>query len=471
MRLMKWPIRRLLEAASLAGVYALVLFFAAPARAQGADPRPQWMKDSVFISNRYVGIWEYWTSGNVTKFEIWGIDGDPEDQFDDFAFFLDPKDPTKYGIPWGNSRLFGAPHPPYGITNPDQTPYCNEVTIRFDDPGNANAVKDVAFPGGGTQMISPPVVSLPRGQGWYAPYRFENGDIEITQKLQFARDLVRIEFVVKNVGGTARRVGLRLLLDPYINYWGDTEHFFIPETRAQPDEEIDYGFKTGTTTPPRSSHIPREWLMFEKESAPDPHYAVKGILTGNGATTPTRFAFVNSLNLFPQGAVWDYPIDTPMKFRISDMATVLWWDPIPVPARTTTSFVTYAGVGVASHTMSNAYLRAQRTFSDETQGYIAAVQAPFAMPLRNGNSDRDAAGAPLVSKVTAYVQNEYHVTALPGAFAFIDLPEGLKLSGDGEQSRRLDLGDIALVGSGFGADEGSGNWTIRPPGPTPVCSR
>src|SRR5581483_10728256 len=112
-----------------------------------------------------------------------------------------------------------------------------------------------------------------------------------------------------------------------------------------------------------------------------------------------------------------------------------------------------AGMGVAEHGMSNAYLAHHALPpSDQsslyTQGYIGAVQTPFAIPLVGGKAETTTL------PVYAYMQNEYHdaspilggIPSLPGAFAFVEPPVGLELS-DSTQSQRLSFGNIPSLGS------------------------
>lgn len=455
-----------------AGIAAVALLFGA-APAARAQQIPQWIQDSVNTANRYLMLWQYFRSGEVTKWDLWTVDGNPEDPRDNFRFFFNTQ--GNLTVPWG-TRLFSSPHPPYTDQNPDQRPYANLVTIRVNNVGGTGFT-DLAYPGNGTPIFGPPTPPLPQGQGFFAPYLFENGTLEVNQKLQFARDLLRVEFVVRNRGTVRRMVGIRALIDPYVDWWSNFSpllgyvvaepcvSIFLPRTRQRLTYETDFGLPTGTTTPPRVVSIPDEWEIFDDEGA-DPVFVAKGILSGNGATRPTRVVFCNTLNLFPpagQANGWDYNVDNPMELRISDIGVLIYWDPVDIGPGEQRSFVTYCGMGVASHGMSNAYqLAAALNPSDvQTQGYIGAVQAPFALPLLDGNVDIDLSGSPMTHKVTAYVQNMYHISNLPNAFAFLDLPAGLKLLPE-TQSQRISLGNLAAVGRS--GDEGSGSWQIQATG-------
>jgi hypothetical protein len=441
---------------------------------------PQWLQDSALVTNRYLQIYTYERGTDTTRFDIWTNGGDPEnanDNFNGYFSTIDNNGNFTYVRPWG-TRLFSSWHPPGG-TNFDTRPYANDVTVRVRDTTAASGFQDFEFPEGGNAVFGPPSPTLPKLQGFFAPIRFLNGELEITQKLQFARDLVRIEYVVKNLGGTQREVGIRLLLDPYPDLWnGITTSMFLPESR----DRIFYEQQFGKTLGPiqqfpivPKTQIPKEWILFDDDEGPNPDFIAKGILDGNGATRPDRFHIVNSLNVFPQTGTWLYPNPgvNPQELRISDIATLLYWDPKPVAAGRSITFVTYAGLGVADHVMSPAYLATQQQaildplrFGD-TGGYVGAAQAPFALPLLDGNSDVDLVGAPLRSSLALYMQNMFQITNMPNAFAFVELPDGLKFSDDPEElgvrARRVDLGSLGALGTGVN-EEGIGRVDLQATG-------
>lgn len=465
--------------AGLAVLACLVpLLVSRPAAAQ-TTTFPAWINDSFVVGNRYLVLWSYFRNADITKFDIWNELGDPDNQFDDFFYVvtIDAMGNRTLVSPWG-SRLFSAPHPPFTVASPDTRPYCNGVIVRVVDPMATSGFNDLLFPDGFTAVYGPPVIDMPRAQGFYSPWRNVALGLEVNQKLQFARDLVRVEYVVKNTGQTARQVGLRLLLDPFVDYGfyrtdftnpDPTKSMFFPETRDRVFYETDFGQRTGTPVRPRNPAIPAEWQLFDDDEGPNPNFIAKGILTGNGATTPTRFSVVNTLNIFnPLTNQWDYTQSgqNPQELRISDIGTLLYWDPVPIAAGQTRSFVTYGGVGVASHVMSNAYLRAQAADPNlnETQGYIGAVQTPFAIPLADGNADIDLAGLPAFAPLTCYMQNMYHISGVSNAFAFVELPDGLQFEGEAPtlRAKRVDLGNLSPVG--LGVDEGVGRIGIQATG-------
>ena len=149
---------------------------------------------------------------------------------------------------------------------------------------------------------------------------------------------------------------------------------------------------------------------------------------------------------------------------------MIYWKPVNIPPGGTYSFITFAGMGVADHAMSDAYQLTQGSVTpagETQQGFIAAAQTPFALPLIKGDADSvlNADGvtrSPLDYTLTAYVQNEWQFS-MASTFAFVQLPPGLQFAADNpNQQNRLSTGSLGAVGSGL--DEGSANWSIQPTG-------
>jgi hypothetical protein len=469
---MKEVCRKLARIAAVGCLVVAGMFSMRAALGQASNV-PAWSEDVFTVENKYLTLWGYFRDENVTAFDLWtGAQGDPHNPNDNFYIFLIDEGndgDLDWVSPWG-PRLFSAPHPPSG-QNADQRPYGNTATIRVDDPAETDGFRELAFPDDGAAIYGPPTPTLPLGQGYFAPYRYEGGTLIVNQKLQFARDLLRVQYDVSNVGGTARRVGVRALLDPFIDYGVDridftnpepTKSIFLPKTRDRIFFEQDWGQRTGTPTTPRNGIVPDEWEMYDDDEGFNPNMIVKGYLRGLGATTPTRFAVVNSLNgFYPTGQKWDYRTDglngQGQELRISDIATLIYWDPVLVPAGSTKSFVTYIGLGVANHGVSDAYLATQQPGVLEPQGFVAAVQTPFSLPLVNGNADTQT------SYVDGSIQNVFRF-ATPANFAFVELPDGLKFAdAAGAQTQKIELGSIAGVGSGFN-DEATATWTVQATG-------
>lgn len=433
---------------------------------------PTWMVDSGVtglspggpLFSRYLVLWQYFRGNDTTRFNLWTFIGDPLNPNDDYfeiGFFDTNQTTFTLECPWG-SRLFSSERPTdcvvgaNGRTSGDDRPIANDLSLLVEDSASMTGFTILRYPEGGTATLAPPVATTFLGQGYYAPYVMPTNaptaagvDLLVTQKTQFARDLLRYEVIVQNRGGSARRVGARLLLDCYVDEWGPTRSVFIPKTRERIFFEKEF---TGAA-------VPEEWEMYDDDEGPSPIFIAKGLLVGNGATRPSKVIFGNTLQMIPYVAAtanaWDYTPDPNFELRLSDIGCLVYWDPVSIPGGQSRSFVTYVGVGAASHGMSDFY---QVTPSGQlnSQGFIGALQTPYAMPLVNGDADLTNA------TFTAYLQNQNLIGA-PGGFAFLELPDGLKFSDSAPtQSPRVDLGHVAALGDAL--DEKSGSWTIQATG-------
>lgn len=429
---------------------------------------PQWMRDSVTASNSYITLWEYWRGGMESRFNIWTQTGDPLNTADDFFYIYrtDAQGNITLQCPWG-SRLFSQERPTpcvagaNGTTTGDDRPWANVLTLKVEDSSATSGYSYYLYPEDGRANFGPPVIDLPNGQGFFAPYTMPSAaptasgvNLVVNQKTQFARDLVRYEVVVKNNGGSARRVGARVLIATYVDNWGLTKSIFIPKTRERVLFEKEY----------RNAFVPDEWEIYDDDEGPNPTYVAKGILRGNGATSPSRVIFGNMLDMIPVAlanaqTTYDWTVRPELELRISDIGEMIYWDPVSIPAGQSRSFVTYVGMGVASHAMSDTYISTQgsvATAQQQAQGFVGAVQAPFALPLIDGDADT------IEHTVTSYIQNEW-AFSMQNTFAYIQLPDGLRF-GDSNpsQDQRKVIGYLGSVGSGL--DEGSGSWTVQATG-------
>ena len=453
---------------AMAAVTLGLAAIAAPAVRAQTTTFPQWMLDSVSLSNTYITLWEYWRGGQETRFNLWTQTGDPLNLNDDFFYVyrVDTNGNRTIQCTWG-SQLFSAERPTIcvaqanGTTTGDARPIANILTLKVEDNSSTTGYTNMLYPEDGTANFGPPVIDLPESQGFFAPYTMPSAaptasgvDLVVNQKVQFARDLVRYEVAIKNNGGSARRVGARLLLAPWVDNIGTTRSFFLPKTRERVLFEKDY----------KNALVPEEWELYDDDEGPDPTWIAKGILRGNGATAPARVVFGNLLDMFPVAianaqTTYDWNVRSDFELRIADMGLLIYWDPVSIPAGQTRSFVTYAGVGVASHAMSDAYQATQSsvsTASQEAQGFVGAVQAPFALPLINGDADT------IEHTITAYIQNVF-AFSMPNGFAYMQLPDGLTFGkSNPNQSQRIVIGGLGSVGSGL--DEGSGSWTVEATG-------
>jgi hypothetical protein len=452
---MRYMSRRLGWMAALTSILGLGVLAVRPVQAQTPTITfPQWIQDSFLIANRYLALWEYFRGGQETRFNVWtGPTANPLDTRDDFSYFVTVDNNGNQTIvwPWGTRLISGQRPTRRGNNTGDDRPFANVLTLHVEDATATNGFTDYTLPDDGSSELGPPVVTLPNAQGFYSQYRVPQTpapdlDFQVIQKNQFARDLMRIEVIIRNRTGTSRRVGARMLLDSYVDDWGPTRSVFLPKTYDRVLRETEF----------RAANMPEEWMMFDDDEGPDQVFIAKGILKGNGATPPSRVVFGNTLDLFPfvlNSAQYDWPVRPDWELRISDMGFLLYWDPITIPGNQTRTFVTYAGLGWADHGMSDAYIASQTGGTLESQGFIGAVQTPFALPLVNGDADTTEA------TVTAFLQNAFGFS-MPNAFAFIDLPDGLQFGNSNpSQPQRLDMGSLDAVSNG--RDEGSGSWTVQ----------
>ena len=475
--------RKLGRLAGLAGVVALVSSLAHSASAQTITI-PQWMKDSDTVSNSYLLLWQYWRGTQTTGCNLWTNSGDPLNPNDDiyYVYRTDTNGNITYQCPWG-SRILSAERPTIcvfnanGTTTGDDRPFASIFTLHVEDSASTTGYTNYQYPDDGANLFSPATLPLQDNQGFFAPYRMPSGaptasgvDLTVNQRTQFARDLLRIEMVVKNNGGSSRRVGGRLLLSSYVDLLPtavSANSFFLPKTREKILFEKDY----------KGAFVPEEWEQYDDDEGPNPNFIIKGILKGNGATTPSRVVFGNTNDMFPYVVAnaqtqvgYDWTVRSDFELRLARKGLMIYWDPVTIPPGGSYSFVTFAGMGVASHAMSDAYQLTQGSVNaaqQQAQGFIGAVQAPFALPLINGDADSvantgSAGRSPLEYTVTSYIQNETAL-GIPSNFSFIQLPDGLKFSDNNpNQDPRLTLGSVAAVGNGV--DELTGNWTIQATG-------
>ncbi len=488
----------------LAAMGALTLLAAQPARTQAKVTYPQWERDSGVIinnppanfplTNKYLALWEYYAGSDISRFNIWTNLGDPLNDGDNYITYYktDTSGNITYECPWG-SRLFSSQRPTpcvsdgSGGTTGDDRPLCNVLSLHVADPTNTanNGFTDFLFPEDGSAVFAPPRVDLADGQGYFAPYRFTSGSniaLEVTQKTEFARDMMRIEVSIKNNGGSTATVGARLLLDPFVDNWVSgnfnaqpTKSVYLPNTLQRITYETEF----------RGAQIPGQWQMFDDDTGQQPNYIAKGYLANGqtsapgqilpvgqyGATTPSRVIFGNTLDMYPYVLAktnpWYWTTRTDFELRIADIGLLIYWDPISIPAGQSRSFVTYGGVGVAEHGMSDAYVITHQGKPDPnsagSQGFIGAIQTPFALPLVSGAADVDSTGAPLTYNIDAYLQNE-SIFQVTGATANIPvLPDALQFVMPGVTNpQQLLLANASPVGRN--SDESHGVWKVQATG-------
>jgi len=405
-----------------------------------------------FLTNRYLWLWEYFRGGNETQFVLWQA-GSP---------FVFNAAGNAYAAPWGADLVVS------GLNGDGSArPLGNHTLLHIDDPGNAanGGFQDVEYPGAGTNnftfLYGTPtnqsgVVGVDiNGNGTFAPYTLAGGtgagafNLQVDERLTFCRDLLRVEISVRNLSGSTRRVGCREILDPDT----DGDLFFLPETRNRIRFETDYGRAVGTVVPPRNPQVPNEWELYLNGTGTFFQPSAKGILRGNGATTPDRVVFGNGLNMFPRRTNWTYNIDPTLPAELTNRTVMIYWDAVPIGANRTQIFTTYIGLAGAAHGMSNFFVAAPPTPTDSF-GFVGAAQSPFGIPLVGGDADTT------VLPVTAFFQNEAN-TPSPNSLALITLPDSLAFADPADTPNR-DLGTADPVQTL--SDELSDSWQLRATG-------
>ncbi|MFN3648372.1 MAG: hypothetical protein ACK47B_02225 [Armatimonadota bacterium] len=465
------PRRRKLGRVFAAAALALVALvpLAQSARAQGGGNNPDWWDDSFPpLVNPYVVLFMYHSGDDISRFQLWTNQGNLEDERDDLAFAVDNDNNLVW--PWGSMVLNGL-RPNQRIGNSgEERMYANHLTLHVQDPASANGFTDYQFPEDGDQVYFPPVIPLPpiegNAPGFWTPYTFPSGgpsasgiNLEVNQIVQFARDMVRVEVAVRNLG-SSRRVGARLIIAPYTDNAGgrrsnpnplpstsiSDSSVFIPDTRQRIRFETEL----------RGAQIPNDYLVLDLRD--DPIFVAKGILRGNDATTPSKVIFGNMLDIFPwaiANAQYDWPTRPAQRLDISDIGTLMYFEPELISTNQTKSFVTYAGIGVVDHGMSLFY-QSKPDGELEGEGYVGGLQTDFGLPVNGGDVH-------LVSDTVS--ADVYNLDARPiyNAVAFLNLPTGLELV-DPEQSPAQDIGFVNGLENGDGTGNRRAQWEVRPNG-------
>ncbi len=471
----------------LGAALAVGLLVVIPANAEKAPTvaPPTWISDSAayhiqqgsnpvfhfwepMIQNRYVLLWQYHQGADLTSWNLWCAEGDPTVTGDNEDYYLSYDAmgvPQAYLYPWG-SPIYSTELPGRGASN--TRPHADFISLRLDDPDDPGTWIDQRFPDNGAARIDfvytdgrvGPVGIQPNSRATFAPYLYTGGtgptaySVIVSQKLSFVRDLLRVELNVRNIGSTTRRVGFRAALSPYADDWGSSVSFTLPQNHDRITFERDYGKAVGTTRPPTIAGIPDSYEVYDDDIGPLHTFVSKGILRGNGAVTPDRVVFGNGLDIFAQslgGALWDYDIDPESSLQFADLSTLLYWDPVTVGPGQSKAFVTYVGVGVASHGTS-AFFQSSVPTDAELRGYVGALQTPFAIPLSGGDADFAAISA------DCYIYNTFPDLPAGGNTAFVTLPDGLEFFNP-NASPTLNLPNTGRAGAV--GEEVQDRWVFR----------
>ncbi|HEX6290152.1 MAG TPA: hypothetical protein VFZ66_13240 [Herpetosiphonaceae bacterium] len=224
-------------------------------------------------------------------------------------------------------------------TTGDATPSSWDLSYRWPDAGSTSHTtiridgSDHVYGLTGTQREAPTKVDARTNRS-----AWQIGDIEVTQTLQIGqnshtgqKDAAIIAYTLRNTGSSAHDVGTRVMIDTEINQ-SDGFPFRVPGVGAITKETEFSG-----------AAVPDTFLA--SASAIDSTYVTASTLKSGGATTPDRLVLANWSNL--SSTPYDYTID-PAVSLTDDSAYALYWNPKPLGAGETRTYVTLYGLGQAT---------------------------------------------------------------------------------------------------------------------------
>jgi len=178
------------------------------------------------------------------------------------------------------------------------------------------------------------VVEAVHVDGGYIVGRWQVGEIEIALRLAIVynsytgqNDIVEIRWTLRNTGGSSHTVGCRLLLDVQIDDYGGAP-LQVPGTG------IVYFERDWT-----GAAVPRYYEAFDYIGSGSP--VIHGTLSGGQATVPDRFTAADWENIIV--TIWDYTVN-PSHDIYTDLATTTFWNPQPLAAGASRSYLTYYGL-------------------------------------------------------------------------------------------------------------------------------
>lgn len=165
------------------------------------------------------------------------------------------------------------------------------------------------------------------------------GDIEVTQTLEIVTgsstgrpDTGLYRYTLKNLGATAHNVGLRVMVDTYLED-NDACPFRVPGTGSVTTEMDFVG-----------NAIPEYWQAFRDLS--DLSVMAQGTLRGGLATRPDRFSITKWGGV--SSSMWDYT--TTPGLATGDSAVLMYWNPVAIQPGQVREIRTYYGLGTISGT-------------------------------------------------------------------------------------------------------------------------
>ena len=175
-------------------------------------------------------------------------------------------------------------------------------------------------------------------------------NVVITQTLQIIKnsgtnlnDTVQISYTAQNRSGTAKNIGIRIMLDTMLGS-NDGAPFKVPSVGNVTREKELVG-----------NAIPQYWQAFDSLTNASV-FAVGTLYQGNDRK-PDKVQFTAWGNVYDSTHAWSYTVD-PQNEVTYDSAVSIYWNPIRVAANASTTVNTYYGVGYTdtgtSATVANA---------------------------------------------------------------------------------------------------------------------
>ena len=252
------------------------------------------------------------------------------------------------------------------------------------------------------------------------------GAVEVIQEISIVEstttgypDTTKIKYSIVNRDQVPHEIGLRVVIDTMLGE-NDGAPFRIGETAVQTDAVFD------------KERLPEFWQAFD--TLTDPKVIAQGTLKGREATPPDLLYFTN------WGSVADHHWEPPLvpdrdftragEFEL-DSAAVYLWQPVPIPAAGSMTYVVYYGLGgvtvVPGQLQLGVSSPAQVVYSDDAE--------PFS--------------------VVAYIQNTGAAPAM-SVRARLNLPSALRIAGGRPADiyiGKLDPGEVTQL-----------HWQVRPTG-------
>ncbi|MEI6915415.1 MAG: hypothetical protein WCL39_09810, partial [Armatimonadota bacterium] len=252
--------------------------------------------------------------------------------------------------------------------------------------------------------------------------------LRITRKLSLVRDLLKIEYTVKNTGTVTLRVGLANRLD---TAYGEDS---LPNIIAGGPF---YAPTLGSVTTEKSITSSLPDIIYGFDNLPDYAFPTQTILRGYDVTTPNKVLMVQG-NL-ATGDFWDYVVSDFVSI-LEDSALVLFYNQQSVtPGGQLAKIVSYHGLAQAT--------------TEPLYPVTIALQSPFSVDYNRASTDTVGKLTPDPLTVYGYVYNQNTELKQQDVQVHLTVSDGLEFM-PGE----LPTKTIGMIGAG---QEEVTSWQIR----------